>query len=442
MSNGAAERREQGRQTRAPEGAPSRPRRRGGGADLVCPQCRAKYQPQRATDGRRVRCHHCGHVWRDEGPVLHGVPDALEKAASAWSDLGSTTIRATDHASTMAHLISKTSKQPRPAASEWVGRKLGRYEVKAVLGQGAMGYVYEALDTNLKRTVALKILPRRPESDPESLHLRMFLQEAQVAARLQHPGIVTIYEVGEEEGIHFFAMELVHGQTLLALVRQHGRLPATQACYLIAHAARALAVGHAEGVVHRDVKPGNIMVDTAGRVKVTDFGLADVSEWMDVDRVEELSALALGTPGWISPEVARGEGATAASDIYGLGLTLYYTLTGKRLVRAKTRSGMVRVQRDAKRIRREDLPDDWPPRLQDVVVQCLQVDPKDRYQSADMLAADLLRVFHPNERDGTLVLSDRHAAPPRGVPPVWSWTVLALLFLTAASVATWYYFLR
>ncbi|MCG8406456.1 MAG: protein kinase [Phycisphaerales bacterium] len=405
---------------------------------LVCPQCKARYKTTGVTSGKRVRCRHCGHVWRDERHTLPGLAGALDKAASAWSQLGSTTIEHADHASTMGHLASQSVPVPKPPPGEWIGRRLGRYEVKAVLGQGAMGYVYEALDTDLKRTVAIKLLPRQIEGE-KTAGLRMFLQEAQVAAKLQHPNIVTIYEIGHENGYHFFAMERVQGTTLHGLVHEYGALPASQACYVIAHTARALAAGHAMGIVHRDVKPGNIMVDENGQVKVTDFGLAEVH---GVEHVRELSGRAMGTPGWISPEVARGERATPASDIYGLGLTLYYALTKKRLIRAETKSGMIRHQRTAKSIRREQLPHDWPSRLRDIVVQCLQADPKDRYQSADTLAADLLRALIPQDSDATLVLDHKHDAPPRFVSPVIGWSVLGLVMLIAVLLACWYYFLR
>ncbi len=374
---------------------------------IACPHCRAEYLVRPQLAGRRLRCHHCGHVWREQSLAIRGVAGALDQAASAWTQLGSAIHAAADHASTVGSLVEKTAA-PKLPAGDWVGHRIGRYEIKSVLGQGAMGYVYEALDTDLMRHVALKLLPRRIEPDHAPVGLKMFLQEAQVAARLQHPNIVTIYEIGNDDGCYYFAMELVDGATLYAIVHQRGPLPARQACYVIAHAARALAAAHAQGVIHRDVKPGNILINKAGQVKVTDFGLADVG---GVEGLEELRGRVLGTPGWISPEVARGEPATPASDIYGLGLTLFYALTHKRLVHADSKSGMVRKQQTARSIRREELPRGWPPRLCDAVVQALQADQADRYQSADMLAADLLRAMVPDDRDGTVVLNSATPAP-------------------------------
>ncbi len=405
---------------------------------LICPQCKAQYIPMRPTLGRRVRCRHCGHVWRDQSTAAGQVAGALGSAAAAWAQMGSTLIASTDHGSTMGHLASKIARPPQLAASDWIGRTLGRYEIRAILGLGAMGNVYEAYDKDLERMVAIKMLPRRIDPAHQPLGLKMFLQEARVAAQIQHPNVVTVYEVGHEDGMYYFAMERVDGVTLASLVDQSGPMPVQQACYVIAQAAKGLAAGHALGVVHRDVKPGNIMIDTAGHVKVTDFGLADVA---GIAGIKELSEKTLGTPGWISPEVARGNRPTAASDIYSLGLTIHFAITKQRLVNARTKSGMIRAQQGAKSIQREQLPSNWPPRLADIVLQCLQANPKDRYQSADLLAADLLHALAPDERDGTLMLSEPTARLSKPVSPVLTWIVLcALLFVSAGLFLWWWKF--
>ena len=400
---------------------------------VVCPQCKARYRLPRSVLHRRVRCRHCRHVWREESTAAEEVSNALFAAAASWSREAAGAQAATDHASTIGLLVAQQGSQPLPAAGEWIDRRIGRYEIKSVLGRGAMGHVYEAFDTALHRLVALKVLPRRIVAGSNHVGLRLFLQEARIAAALQHPNIVTIYEIGEEDGVHYFAMELVRGVTLLSLVHRSGPLPASQACYIVAHAARALAAAHANGVVHRDVKPGNIMIDEQGRVKVTDFGLADVE---GLGNIAELSEQALGTPGWISPEAARGERATAASDIYGLGLCLFYALSAKRPIRAKTRSALLAIQRNARSLTREETPEDWPPRLRDVVVQCLQADPADRYQSAETLAGDLLLALYPSDGDNTILLENSARLSRDKALPAWlSWLVLALLALAAGALA-------
>lgn len=359
---------------------------------------------------------------------------ALDAAAGDWLRVGSTVLAATDHGSTLGRMVGRSRPAAEIRSDQWIDRTLGRYQVKSVLGQGAMGYVYEAYDRDLRRTVALKILPRRVTPDHEPVGLKMFLQEARAAARLSHPNAVTIYEVGQADGVHYFAMERVHGVTLAALVAEQGPLPAAHACYVVAHAARALAAAHALGVIHRDIKPSNLMIDSAGHVKVTDFGLAHVA---GVEGLRELRAVPVGTPGWISPEVARGEQPTAATDIYGLGLVLYFALTGERLVHAESRTEMVRRQQHAASVRREDLPQSWPPRLRDVLVQCLQADPKNRYQSAETLAAELLRAFVPDAEDDTVVLSPGNG-PARSASWV-PWLLLAAAVLAGAAYAGWHW---
>jgi predicted Zn finger-like uncharacterized protein len=405
---------------------------------LICPQCKAHYMLNYDTAGRRVRCRHCGHVWRNDADVLAKVSGALGPASRAWSAQSSNN-QGPEHASTLAHLVGETPQPSRPAAGEWVGRKLGRYEIKSVLGQGAMGHVYEAFDTDLTRSVAIKVLPRRIEPGHEPLGLKLFLQEARIAAKLTHPGIVTIYEIGHEQGFYFFAMERVVGKTLAAIVDETGPLPAAQTCYIIAQAAKALAAGHAMGVVHRDVKPGNIMIDTKGHVKITDFGLADVA---GVEGIAELSERPLGTPAWISPEVARGDRATPASDIYSLGLTLHYAMTRDRLVTGSTKSQMLKSQQNAPSIRREQLPAGWPSRLRDIVVQCLQADPRHRYQSADQLANDLSAALRPAQEDGTLVLGSAVPEREKSVPAPIGWIALGMLAIVASLLAVWWYVLR
>jgi len=403
---------------------------------VICPQCQARYRPRRDTRGRRIRCRHCGHVWRDISHDLQNLTAALDAASTNWTELGPSLLAETDQASSLAHVVRDASPSRTIPSGEWLGRQLGHYAIKSVLGLGAMGYVYEASDLELGRDVALKILPRRMEAGREPIGLKMFLQEARSAAKIQHPNVVTIYDIGHQGDTYYFTMEKVDGTTLAALVAATGPLPARQACYIIAHAARGLAAGHKLGVVHRDVKPGNIMIDLHGRVKVTDFGLAHL---VGIEGFAELRDRPLGTPGWISPEVARAEEATLESDIYSLGLTLYYALTRERLLKADDRGTLVARQRKARSVSRDALPEGWPPRLRDVVAQCLQAAPKDRYHSAELLAADLLRVIAPHERDGTLSLStpDLTLDRPRRMQRRWWALAGGVLALVLIVVIVW-----
>lgn len=400
---------------------------------LLCPHCKAVYDTTLDLDGKRVKCRVCGFVWRADSHAAQKISGALHDVVNSMSQLGSTLLAAADHASTVGHIVAETGRESRAPASEWVGRRVGRYEIKAVIGQGAMGNVYEALDVELKRPVALKLLPTR-EDQRESIGQKLFIQEGRIAARLQHPNIVTVFDVGEADGVYYLAMEIIRGLTLMALVKHRGPMPVEQGCYVMAHAARAVAAGHAVGVVHRDVKPGNILVDESGQVKLTDFGLAEVA---GAEEFADLKGMALGTPGWISPEVARGEKATPASDIYGLGLTLYYVLTAKRIIKAKTKSGMIKLQRDAGNVPIERMPEEWPATLKEIVARCLAADPAERYQSAERLAMDLIRVASlMAASNGDVEIAKTIDVGPMG-PGIRRWLII-LLAVVAIGAALYF----
>jgi len=411
---------------------------------LKCPRCRTRYPGGDEIVGKRLRCPTCHHVWRDQRPALRDAKRALEQVADHWAELDTTAIAHVDHASTFGQLSKKLRKRETFPPSDWIGKRVGRYTIKAVLGQGAMGYVYEGFDTDLQRSVAIKLLPRaHGVGQNETIGEKLFIQEARLAAKLQHPNVVTVYDFGEEQGYRYFAMELVRGATLLDLVKAQGPLPVTQGCYIIAHAARALAAGHQVGIIHRDVKPGNIMLNESGVVKLTDFGLAESTSGEGEDITEGIS---LGTPGWISPEVANRQPALKESDIYGLGLTLYFALTGKRFINGSSRSDLIRKQRAAKEVDIAQLPTDWPARLRQIVVQCLHVDPQDRYHDANLLAADLVRAIRPDSRDQTVTLDmsstdvklPRHATEPKPAGNTWILpTVMTGILVALIAIVAW-----
>ena len=200
----------------------------------------------------------------------------------------------------------------------------GRYRLIELLGQGGMATIYRATDTGLGRDVALKLL--RPEYLRDPDFSSRFRQEAQAAASLSHPNVVTVYDYGEDPSGPFIAMELVDGEDLATILKRSGALPPRQAARIAAAVARALAAAHAKGIVHRDVKPGNVLIGRDGRVKVVDFGIARAVAEAQVT----LPGTTLGSVHYFSPEQARGEPTTAASDIYSLGIVLYEMLTGVR----------------------------------------------------------------------------------------------------------------
>jgi tRNA A-37 threonylcarbamoyl transferase component Bud32 len=197
----------------------------------------------------------------------------------------------------------------------------GRYEIQAELGRGGMGVVYRARDTRLDRVVALKRLPDQLRKEPR--FVEMLLREARSAARLNHRNIVTVYDVDHEDGAWFITMELLEGSSLAAIVRERGRLTPRSAVWLAEQALAGLGYAHERGVVHRDVKPGNLFVTRDRTLKLMDFGLARI-----VEEARRKRTLIGGTPDYMAPEQATGEPVDGRADLYALGATLFELLTG------------------------------------------------------------------------------------------------------------------
>ena len=203
--------------------------------------------------------------------------------------------------------------------------KLGRYAIQSELGRGAMGVVYKATDTALERTVAVKTVNMALERDGAEKYEARFYQEARAAGSLNHPNIVTVYDVGKEGNVAYMAMEFIEGEELRSLLAAGRPLPVSQAVSVAAQVAEGLAYAHEHGVVHRDIKPANIMVLADGPVKITDFGIARMRA--STDELTQ-SGMMLGSPKYMSPEQVIGKRADHRSDIFSLGVILYETLTG------------------------------------------------------------------------------------------------------------------
>jgi eukaryotic-like serine/threonine-protein kinase len=267
-----------------------------------------------------------------------------------------------------------------------VGRSFSdRYEIQRELAQGGMAEVYLAHDQLLDRPVALKAL--FPEYAREPSFVERFRREAQSAANLNHPNIVAIYDWGQEAGTYFIVMEYVEGQSLRELIRAEGPLDAFQAAEITAEIASALAFAHRTGVVHRDVKPGNVLITQTGIVKVTDFGIARAGT---SDGLTQTGSV-MGTATYFSPEQAQGLPVDGRSDVYSLGVVLYEMITG---VAPFTGDSPVAVA--YKHVREAPVPPsrrnpDVPPDLEQIILTAMAKDPDLRYQSADDMRADLLR---------------------------------------------------
>ncbi|MCA9738142.1 MAG: serine/threonine protein kinase, partial [Gemmatimonadetes bacterium] len=203
-----------------------------------------------------------------------------------------------------------------------VGEQIGRYRIESELGRGGMGVVYRATQVTLNRTVAVKMLPRQLADDE---NLERFRREAQTLAQLAHEGIVHIYDVEEHEGSHFIIMEFVGGGSLGGVIERESPLPVDRTLEITAQVASALAAAHRRGIIHRDIKPDNILFNEEGRPRLTDFGIAHMRDGNSKTK----TGVMLGTPYYMSPEQARGRSVTPASDLYALGVLMYEMLTGE-----------------------------------------------------------------------------------------------------------------
>jgi branched-chain amino acid transport system substrate-binding protein len=219
--------------------------------------------------------------------------------------------------------------------SDLVGRRLGKYEIQAEIGRGGMGTVYLAYDPLLDRRVAVKVLA--PHLVWEEGFVERFLREARAAARLKHPNIVTIYDVGQEGNYYYIVMEYVEGQTLSQVIKKRAMLPPAEVVALLRPLADALDYAHRQGLVHRDMKPANVMVGPAGQVTLTDFGIARAAEETRLTT----TGTVVGTPEYMSPEQARGEHVDRLTDLYSLGVVAYEMLTGQTPFSGTTPQGVL-----------------------------------------------------------------------------------------------------
>ena len=317
------------------------------------------------------------------------------------------------------------------------GTKLGPYEIVAPLGAGGMGEVYRARDSRLGREVAIKVLP--PSYCRDLDRLRRFEQEARAASALNHPNILSVYDLGTHEGAPYLVTELLDGATLRDRLRS-GALPARKAVECAVQIAQGLSTAHDRGIVHRDLKPDNIFICRDGRVKILDFGLAKLTvpeagdATVTVLRLanQTSAGVAMGTAGYMSPEQVRGEKADARSDIFSFGVVLYETLSGNQAF-----AGPSPADR-ASAILKEDPPDlqaggrNIPVSLDRIVRHCLEKNPEERFQSARDLAFHLESTSSVSEPSAAVSASLQERRPLRTL-----WLLLAFLAL-AIGGALWF----
>jgi serine/threonine protein kinase len=321
----------------------------------------------------------------------------------------------------------------------------GRYRMESPLGQGGMAQVFKGTDTVLGRPVAIKILAPQYAKDPS--FVERFRREAQSAARLNHPNVVGVYDTGSDDGTHYIVMEYIEGRTLADFLSNGGRLLPERAVELASSVCVALSEAHKAGIVHRDIKPGNVMVTRGGEVKVMDFGIARAATAETVTA----TATVLGTASYLSPEQAQGKPVDARSDIYSLGVVLYEMLTGRVPFGGDSAVAVAykHVQEPPEPPSR--LNPDVSPSLEAVVMRALAKNPDNRYQTAEEFCADLDRIRRGMPVAATPLLSETQvvAAPvtatrvqqPTGaLPPEeqrsrWPWILIGLLVLLGVLIA-------
>jgi serine/threonine protein kinase len=258
-----------------------------------------------------------------------------------------------------------------------------RYEILQRLGEGGMGAVYKARDSELDRLVALKVI--RPELAGHPDILRRFKQELILARQVTHKNVIRIFDLGMADGRKFITMDYIAGRDLKSILTERGKLPPAEAVPIVQQVCRGLEAAHVEGVVHRDLKPQNIMLDASGRVWVMDFGLARSMDLVGMTR----TGMLMGTPDYMSPEQARAAKVDARSDIFSLGIIFYEILTGQLPFKADTMMATL-----LKRVQEKPAPPSVadpsiPQQLSDVVMKCLEVDVARRYQTTAEILADL-----------------------------------------------------
>ena len=322
----------------------------------------------------------------------------------------------------------------KPAVGQLYG---DRYRLQLKIAIGGMGEVWQAEDELIKRQVAIKILKEEYVSDPN--FLERFRTEAKSAALVEHEGIANVYDYGEDSSSAYLVMELVPGESLSRVIEREKRLSDIKVLDIIAQTARALAAAHSRGLVHRDIKPGNLLITPDGRVKITDFGIARVGDQVPLTKTGQV----MGTVQYLAPEQATGKPSTPATDLYSLGVVAYEALSGKRPFTGENQMAIAMAHINEMP---PALPETIDPRVQNLVLSCLAKKPNQRPESATSLAIRAEALLREKRGSGhkatvqgpidpvTELISTDTAPLPRG-PIVWPWiATLGLLGLITVVV--------
>lgn len=387
----------------------------------------------------------------DQGSLESGRGSGgLENPADFEASLGAS-IKPADPSEETVILPAPPGSAEGIAAGQpaWAGKTLGHFRLLRLIGEGTMGMVIQALDIHLQRLVALKVLRKRIAGLDETKRVEQFLREARGAALIEHPNVVRIYEINQHAGWWYIAMEMVDGENMKQVVSAIGRLPPDRACPLIADAATALAVAHELGIIHRDIKPTNLMITRGGRCKLTDFGLVRLNDPNDPFDFTERS---VGTPSFLAPELIQRHGITPAIDVYSLGATLYFALTGQPPYVGKTCKEVLKQHVSAPVPDVREKAPDCPESLALLVQRAMAKDPATRPTAAD-LAASLHAESIAWRTDGsgtsTLLVHGSGLLPdatgaiqqhagPRRTWPSGRFYVIGVAVAAAIAVTAWY----
>ncbi|MDG2497369.1 MAG: serine/threonine-protein kinase [Aquiluna sp.] len=322
----------------------------------------------------------------------------------------------------------------KPAVGQLYG---DRYRLQLRIAIGGMGEVWQAEDELILRQVAIKILKEEYLSDPN--FLERFRSEAKAAALVEHEGIANVYDYGEDTGAAYLVMELVPGESMSRLLEREKKLSEEQVLDIIAQTSRALAAAHARGLVHRDIKPGNLLITPKGKVKITDFGIARVGDQVPLTKTGQV----MGTVQYLAPEQATGKTSTSATDLYSLGVVAYEALAGKRPFRGENQMAIAMAHINEMP---PALSESIDPRVQNLVLSCLAKKPNQRPESGTSLAIRAEALLREKQKglppkpvqvedDPVTELISTDTAPLPKAPIVWPWlATLGLLGLTTIVV--------
>lgn len=385
---------------------------------IQCPKCGAKYDASGIPAGAKIKCKKCGTMLAlskgapEASPKEKGAPKSAPKEAPKAKKAPKRAAAGAPKAKAAPKATSKSKASKDPL----IGTDLAYWRVTGKLGEGGMGIVYKGLHKALNREVAIKTLA--PELVRNKSYVERFLREARSAASLRHNNVVTVEHVDSGKGVYFMVMEFVEGKTLRDFIIEKHKLPPDEAIDFMIQSARGLAAAEGHGIVHRDIKPDNLMVNTSGVIKIADFGLAKGGS-ETAQNVTQTGTI-LGTPNYMSPEQAEGIEVDCRSDLYSLGATFYHALTGLLPFEGDTPIATMIKHQTEKLVAPRERDPEVPQDISDIIEKLMAKKPAERYQSANEVLEDLERLKRGEETAaakemGELTFADeeaKEAAPP------------------------------